>query len=78
MPWPEVRYELREERLLLHPTPSTFHVLPFTGLSVAQRTDVKAWLEANAKPIPQPKRPWLLPLVALTLGILTALFLRTR
>jgi hypothetical protein len=76
--WPELRYELREERLLLHPTPSTFHVLPFAGLSVAQRTDVQAWLEANAKPVPQPRRPWLPPLIALTLGILTALFLRTR
>lgn len=78
LPWAELRYELRDERLLLHPTPTTFHVLPFAGLSVAQRTDVQAWLEANAKPIPQPKRPWLPPLVALTLGIFTAVFLRTR
>lgn len=78
LPWPELRYELREERLLLHPTPSTFHVLPFAGLSVAQRTDVQAWLETHAKPVPQPRRPWLPPLIALTLGILTALFLRTR
>lgn len=78
LPWPEVRYELREGHLLLHPTPSTFHVLPFAGLSVAQRTDVQAWLEANAKAIPKPRRPWLAPLIALTLGILTALFLRTR
>lgn len=78
MPWTDVRYELREDRLLLHPTPTTFHVLPFAGLSVAQRTDVQAWLEANAKAIPQPRRPWLPPLIALTLGVFTAVFLRTR
>ncbi|MEZ4325237.1 MAG: hypothetical protein R3B40_08485 [Polyangiales bacterium] len=76
--WPELRYELREERALVHPTPTTFHVLPFAGLSASQRTDVVAWLEAHAKTVPQPKRPWLPPLVALTLGVLTALFLRTR
>lgn len=78
MAWADVRYEWRDERLLFHPTPSTFHVLPFAGLSAAQRTDVKAWLDANGTAIPQPKRPWLLPLVALALGILTAVFLRTR
>jgi hypothetical protein len=76
--WPSLRYELREDRALLHPTPTTFHVLPLTGLSARQRTDVVAWLEAHAKTIPQPKRPWLAPLVALTLGVLTAVFLRTR
>lgn len=78
MPWAELRYELRDERLLLHPTPTTFHVLPFASLSVAQRTDVQAWLEAHAKPVPQPRRPWLPPLIALTLGVFTAVFLRTR
>lgn len=78
MPWSELRYELRDERLLVHPTPTTFHVLPFAGLSVAQRTDVQAWLETHGKAIPQPKRPWLPPVIALGLGVLTAVFLRTR
>lgn len=78
LPWSELRYELRDERALLHPTPTTFHVLPFVGLSAAQRTDVVAWLCDHGKPVPQPKRPWLAPLIALTLGVLTALFLRTR
>lgn len=76
--WPQLQYELRDERALVHPTPTTFHVLPFAGLSMAQRTDVAAWLTAHAKPVPVPKRPWLAPLVALTLGVLTALLLRTR
>jgi hypothetical protein len=76
--WPSLRYELRDDRALLHPTPTTFHVLPFAGLSAAQRTDVVAWLATHAKTTPQPKRPWLAPLVALTLGVLTAVFLRTR
>jgi hypothetical protein len=78
MPWSELRYELREERLLVHPTPTTFHVLPFAGLSVAQRTDVQAWLETHGTAIPLPRRPWLPPVIALALGVLTAVFLRTR
>ena len=48
------------------------------GQTPNRRKSAPAWLEANAKPVPQPRRPWLPPLIALTLGILTALFLRTR
>jgi hypothetical protein len=78
LPWQGLQYEAREERVLLHPTPTTFHVLPWAGLSRTDQAQAMAWIEAHARPVPQPKRAWLPPLIALTLGVLTAVWWRTR
>ena len=76
LPWGDVTWQQRESRVLVHPTPTAFHVLPMAEMSDAERDAVLGWLAERARPMPIPKRPWLFPLIALGLGVATALLIR--